>query len=105
MTIRELFENEKWTFAKTYAKTAPHEYIVRGKTVLSDYEFDELVATILEEGFPAYFYSRVYRYLYIGGFFYWCISEEESIEDAIIINRCPEDWMQLRIVRQWVEAE
>ena len=34
--LRTLIEEEKWTFASTYAKTWPHEYIVRDRGKHSD---------------------------------------------------------------------
>ena len=29
--IKDFIKNENWVFAKTYAKTWPHEYIIRDK--------------------------------------------------------------------------
>ncbi len=39
MEIREFINKQSWTFAKTYAEKAPHEYIVRGKHAGTDEEF------------------------------------------------------------------
>ena len=45
--MKQAFENfvseNHWIFAKTYAKTLPHEYVVR-KNVIR--QFDEFVLTI-----------------------------------------------------------
>ena len=37
--LRDYIEKQTWTFAKTYANKAPHEYIVRGKSAGTVDEF------------------------------------------------------------------
>ncbi len=95
MGFVEFIEKQKWTSAKTYAKTAPHEYIVRDKIVGNDEEFVNAVMTIREKGFRAKFWSKEYIYLHYNGFFYWTMGE--PIERTIIINRCSKDNYELSI--------
>ena len=47
--LREFFNKQKWTYAKTYADRAPHEYIVRHKHVREDEEFMEDCEECLSE--------------------------------------------------------
>ena len=37
--LKAFVDKQTWTFAKTYAQKAPHEYIVRHKHTGSDEEF------------------------------------------------------------------
>lgn len=55
-------------FAKTYAKTLPHEYMVR-KNVKS--HFNEFVSAIRNKGFKAYFLDNEYIYLKFEDYFSW----------------------------------
>ena len=41
--LRQFIERESWTFAKTYADKAPHEYVVRSKQKSTDEEFMAVV--------------------------------------------------------------
>lgn len=60
---------QKWTFAKTYAATAPHEYFVR--TPETEELYQALVAKIKASGVNEKFYKATFRYLYIGQYKYW----------------------------------
>jgi len=55
----------EWTFAKTYATTAPHEYVVlgRGACPLSRADFVRAAKVIVTFGEPAKFYSMTGIYL------------------------------------------
>lgn len=77
---------ENWTTSKTYEKTAPHEYIVREATIMTDEEFAMVVIAIRENGFPAWFWKSQYIYLYKDGYLYWTMNN--SPEETRIINRC-----------------
>lgn len=68
-----------WTFAKTYAKTWPHEYIVREKVDAA--LFDEFAAFIDQNGYESHFYQAKQIYLDLGSHTYWHMDN--------IINRCP----------------
>ena len=84
--IRDYFNKQTWTFAKTYADRAPHEYIVREKAAGEDQEFADAVVYIREHGFPMRFWGTEYIYIYLDGRFYWTMGE--PVEETIIINRC-----------------
>lgn len=85
--MKELTEDLKsfigsvtWVFAKTYAKTWPHEYIVQEKV---DVElFEELANHIDNFGYESDFYSTKQIYFDHEGITYWHMDN--------IINRCPE---------------
>jgi hypothetical protein len=68
----------RWTFAKTYADTWPHEYIVRERVDL--HLFDSLAHLIESRGYVASFCETQQTYWDHSGQTYW------HMED--IINRC-----------------
>lgn len=79
--IEQFVENIEWTFAKTYADTAPHEYIVREKISDEDQKMFDLFATFIEkEGYDKNFYDETYRYYNFGEKRYWVMEN--------ILNRC-----------------
>ena len=75
---------QRWKTAKTYANTAPHEYIVKkwNPTV-----WDALAAAIdrygIDQEFRLFKSRNTYRYLYIGDYRYW--------HYEIILNRARAD--------------
>jgi hypothetical protein len=73
-------------FAKTYAETAPHEYIVLKKVGLEHRsDFVKAARFIRESGFQAYYY-KVRRFYYIlDGYYYWTM--DGNVEDTDLINR------------------
>ena len=79
-SLKQFIEQTPWTFAKTYAKTWPHEYIVREKVDQS--LFAELAEHIDKFGYPSHFYKTTMTYFDYGGNTYWHIDN--------IINRCVE---------------
>jgi hypothetical protein len=60
--LRRWVETTRWTFAKTYALTWPHEYVVR------DDENAEMILAlarhIFDHGIDGRFYSQVRKYHY-----------------------------------------
>lgn len=80
--VKNFVLENHWIFAKTYAKTLPHEYVVRKN--VSRY-FNEFVFTIRNRGFKAYFLDREYTYLRFEDYFYWTMGN--PIDETIIINR------------------
>ena len=85
--VRRFVESTRWTFARTYAHTWPHEYVVRN---------DENAAMILaiarhifEHGTDGRFYSQVRKYHHEGGKVYWSMTA--TPEEATLINRCDEN--------------
>ena len=92
MTIRDYFNQQHWTFAKSYAQFAPHEYIARGKCWGSDDQFYAACKYILDNGMRMFYYKHERTYLFLDGYFYWLMGEEVS-EERKVINRCkPEDY-------------
>ena len=76
--IKHFIENTIWTFAKTYAKTWPHEYIVQEK--VDNALFLKLAERIDVYGHEEYFYTKKMTYLDYDGYVYWHMEN--------IINRC-----------------
>jgi len=85
--LREFIDSSQWTFAKTYALTWPHEYLVRER--VDRVLFDALVRHIRQHGFEGRFYQRVITYFLEDGLLYWTMGE--PLEETTIINRCKED--------------
>ena len=76
--------SNKWNFAKTYADTWPHHYIVR-KDVDDDL-FVKVIQHIRRYGYEAPFYKQKYIYFEEDGLVYWTMGA--PVEETTIINRC-----------------
>jgi len=76
--IIQFIETTKWTFAKTYAETWPHEYMVMEK--VDKNQFLELANHIDKFGYPEKFYQKTMTYFDYIGYTYWHMGN--------IINRC-----------------
>ena len=85
--LLEFVISSKWTFAKTYAATWPHEYIVRGK--VDELRFVQLVEHIRANGYVGNFYRMSITYYDEGGLTYWTMGD--PIEKTTVINRCPKE--------------
>ena len=85
--LREFIDSSQWTFAKTYALTWPHEYIVRER--VDRVLFESLARHICQYGIEQRFYQRVLKYFAEDGLLYWTMGE--PIEETTIINRCKEE--------------
>lgn len=85
--VRSFISGNTWIFAKTYAKTAPHEYVVKTKLPTEEMkkEFEWMVMLIRERGYEAEFWGKVHTYLDIDGKKYWTMGE--PVEETIILNR------------------
>ena len=60
LEIKKFIEEVPWTFAKTYAKTWPHEYIIKKK--VDEKKFYKLAEHLRVFGYLAPFYSQKYHY-------------------------------------------
>ncbi len=84
--VRRFVESASWRFAKTYAATWPHEYVVRtpenASMVLA------LARHIFDRGVDGRFYSTVRKYHHEGGKVYWTM--DATAETTDLINRCDE---------------
>jgi len=85
--LKEFIDSVDWIFAKTYATTWPHHYIVREK--VDDKLFVKLVKHIREYGYEGRFYRMKITYFEEDGLVYWTMGA--PIEETIIINRCPKE--------------
>lgn len=102
--LKEFFEKQKWTFAKTYAHKAPHEYIVRGKHMGEDSEFMAVVDYITNNGITMYFWNRPNKYIFLDGRQYWVMRDGED-DPSIVINRCNLDEYKISITWKGLESE
>lgn len=74
INIEDIIKAEKWRFAVTYAKTSPHEYIVRHRCSCAN-DFDLLCEYIEKNGHYEYFFNHRYTYCPIGDFTYWVMGD------------------------------
>ena len=77
-------QESNWIFAKTYAETWPHEYIVRDKS--NESLFFKFVVHIRTKGYAGKFYSKDITYLDQQDTVYWTMGD--PVKETIIINRC-----------------
>lgn len=85
--LRDFVESATWTFAKTYAATWPHEYVVRSSE--NTPQMLALAKHIFEHGVDGRFYSQVRKYHHEDGKVYW--SMDPTAEETTLVNRCDED--------------
>ena len=84
--VRGFVESTRWTFAKTYAATWPHEYVVL--TAENAPMLRALARHIFEHGTDGRFYSQIRKYHHEDGKVYW--SMDPTPEATALINRCDE---------------
>jgi len=77
-SVHKFIERSEWTFAKSYAETWPHEYIVMEK--VDNKLFLELANHIDKFGHAERFYQKSVTYFHYDGYAYWHMDN--------IINRC-----------------
>ena len=82
--LRDFVGSCRWTFAKTYAATWPHEYIVRER--VDQTLFVQLVEHIRAHGYEGRFYAKPITYFDEAGRVYWTMGA--PVEETIIVNRC-----------------
>jgi hypothetical protein len=85
--LKDIVNNSEWTFAKNYAGTWPHHYIVKDR--VDEALFVKLVKHIREFGYEAPFYNKKYIYFEEDGYVYWTMGA--PIEETTIINRCTKE--------------
>lgn len=80
-------ESHFWKFASTYARTAPHEYLIKKWLVEEDkLLFERFVATIKTHAVIGYFYGHENRYLILGEQYYWYMPLPDNMA-VDLINR------------------
>ena len=85
--LKNFIKESNWIFAKTYAKTWPHEYIVRDK--VDKGLFIKMVEHIRANGYVGKFYKMDITYFDEDGMVYWTMGA--PIDDTTIINRCAKE--------------
>jgi protein-tyrosine phosphatase len=85
--LHQFVVDEKWVFAKTFAGTWPHEYIVREK--VDEGLFTRLVEHIRAHGYQGSFYKKTMTYYDEDGLVYWTMGA--PVEETTIINRCTKE--------------
>jgi hypothetical protein len=85
--IKEFIKTTNWIFAKTYADTWPHHYIVRER--VDEELFLRIVQHIRCFGYEGRFYRMKITYFEEDGLVYWTMGD--LIEKTTIINRCPKE--------------
>lgn len=94
---RIFVERHKWKYASTYAKTAPHEYLVK-KWLSEDekHQFERLVQTINKDSVIGYFYGHKNNYLILGDYYYWYMPVYPDNMAVDLINRTTVDYLEYR---------
>lgn len=85
--LKTFVTDQKWTFAKTFALTWPHEYIVRDR--VDEDTFIQLARHIRTYGYEGQFYSKPITYFDEDGMVYWTMGA--PIEETTIVNRCTKE--------------
>jgi hypothetical protein len=85
--LRHFVDASTWRYAKTYAATWPHEYVVcndvNAAMILA------LARHIFDHGTDGRFYGQIRKYYHEDGKVYWSMAD--APEQATLINRCDED--------------
>lgn len=90
-------ESHKWKYASTYAKTAPHEYLVKKWLPEEDRKlFERLVQAINKNSVIGYFYSHENKYLILGDYYYWYMPFYPDNMAVDLINRTTTDYLEYR---------
>ena len=86
--------SRKWTFAKTYAETAPHHYIVEGRTSGVTHEDMVRAARVIHTfGQPGKYYSLTKIYL-VGpdGRYRWWTEDNHFTDTTLVLTLGLLDW-------------
>ena len=87
----------RWKFASTYAKTAPHEYLLKRRLPEGDRRlFERLVQTINTKPVTGYFYGHRNNYLILGSHYYWYMPGYPDNMAVDLINRTTVDHLEYR---------
>lgn len=86
--LTDFIKDANWIFAKTYATTWPHEYILLKDVVNTDI-FYRLVKLIQNEGYLGKFYSKELTYYDYDNKVYWTMGDTPV--NTTVINRCNKD--------------
>jgi hypothetical protein len=78
VSLKDFIADSDWIFAKTYATTWPHEYIVQEQ--VDNSLFLDLAKHVDTQGYKNNFYKKEVVYFEYDGYTYWHMDN--------IINRC-----------------
>lgn len=89
----DYYSSLSWVNAKSYEKTAPHHYVVRGRGI--GWREGEIVLSLIRSfGEPQKYWSMTNIYLVGDGMKWWSNAKGEPGEDPkkfVVINMAPED--------------
>ena len=89
-------KKHEWTFATTYAKTAPHEYLVKARLSESQKkQYERFVATMKANSVEAYFYTHKNNYFILGDNYYWFMGQHENMS-VDLINRTKTEYLEFK---------
>lgn len=89
-------ESHNWKFATTYAKTAPHEYLVKKwLSVEEQLLYERFVQTMKANSVVGYFYGHKNNYLILGDKYYWYMYTPDNMA-VDLINRTTTDYLEYR---------
>jgi len=75
---------QRWQNAKTYEKTAPHEYFIKSwNPKLFSRFLKAIELNGKDEIFSLFGHEKMYRYIYLGKYRYW--------QDGVVLNRTKAD--------------
>lgn len=83
--IENYIRSVKWQNAKSYEKTAPHEYTIRWWRKDLEQDFIDFVLFIRANGVKERFYSKTFIYYYLGDYKYWTMGD--PLETTWVLNR------------------
>lgn len=90
----EFAATRKWTFARTYAETAPHHYVVPGRTPgVTREDLIRAARVIHTFGRPGKYYSLTKIYLVSpdGAYRWW--TEDNHFADTTLVNRATTEFL------------
>ena len=85
--IKAFINSLEWRYAKSYATTWPHWYIVRKN--VDEGMFVKMVEYIRANGYDGRFYKQTNKYFDDDKYSYWTMGS--PIKETEIINRCLKD--------------
>ena len=87
---------QTWKFATTYAKTAPHEYLVKSWLSEDDRKaYERFVQTMKNNAVTGFFYGHKNDYLILGDHYYWFMGQLDNMAVGLI-NRTTTDYLEFR---------
>lgn len=87
--FRNFVDRQEWTFAKSYAESAPHEYIAVNPDDSRRKDFIQALEFLFKNGVREKFYGQSYTRYILDGRKYWSMEQQvDDVDDeTIILNR------------------